>query len=88
MAVLSRSALLSKLNSIINDNNFGDVEPSEVREVLIDIRDSAVWNDEGVLSVIAGITGADRVTNIVSLTQAEYDAISSPNASTIYFITD
>jgi hypothetical protein len=35
-----------------------------------------------------GITGADAVTNIVSLTQAEYDAIGSPNASTFYIITD
>lgn len=32
-----------------------------------------------------GITGADRVTNIVSLTQAEYDAIT-PDASTLYVI--
>jgi hypothetical protein len=35
-----------------------------------------------------GITGADAVTNIVSLTQAEYDAIGSPSASTFYIITD
>lgn len=35
-----------------------------------------------------GITGADVVTNIVSLTQSEYDAIGSPNASTFYIITD
>ena len=33
-----------------------------------------------------GITGADAVTNIVSLTQAEYDAIGTPDASTVYFI--
>jgi hypothetical protein len=39
-------------------------------------------------SVVAGITGADAVTNIVSLTQAEYDAIGSPSASTFYIITD
>jgi hypothetical protein len=36
----------------------------------------------------AGITGADAVTNIVSLTQAEYDAIATPNAATLYVITD
>ena len=35
-----------------------------------------------------GITGADQVTNVVSLTQAEYDAIGTPNASTFYVITD
>lgn len=32
-----------------------------------------------------GITGADRITNIVSLTQAEYDALT-PNATTLYVI--
>jgi hypothetical protein len=35
-----------------------------------------------------GITGADAVTNIVSLTQAEYEAIATPNAATLYVITD
>lgn len=35
-----------------------------------------------------GVTGADKVTNIISLTQAEYDAIATPNASTLYIITD
>ena len=34
-----------------------------------------------------GVTGADQVTNIISLTQAEYDAIVSPDASTFYVIT-
>lgn len=35
-----------------------------------------------------GITGADRITNVVSLTQAEYNAIIAPNASTLYVIID
>jgi hypothetical protein len=34
-----------------------------------------------------GVTGADQVTNIISLTQAEYDAIVSPDANTFYVIT-
>jgi hypothetical protein len=34
-----------------------------------------------------GVTGADQVTNIMSLTQAEYDAIVSPDAATFYVIT-
>tara|TARA_B100001741_G_scaffold312484_2_gene315965 strand:+ start:1579 stop:1827 length:249 start_codon:yes stop_codon:yes gene_type:complete len=33
-----------------------------------------------------GITGADKVSNIVSLTQSEYDALSSYDASTVYII--
>jgi hypothetical protein len=40
-----------------------------------------------VASNTAGITGADAVTNMVSLTQAEYDAIGTKNASTVYVIT-
>ena len=40
-----------------------------------------------VRSDVTCITGADAVTNIVSLTQAEYDAIGTPNPSTLYIIT-
>lgn len=35
-----------------------------------------------------GVTGADKITNIMSLTTAEYAAIVAPNASTLYIITD
>ena len=35
-----------------------------------------------------GVTGADAITNIMSLTQAEYAAIGSPDAATLYLITD
>lgn len=35
-----------------------------------------------------GITGADAVTNMVSLTQTEYNNIPTPDASTLYIITD
>lgn len=58
----------------------------------------AQWNADGdlvdgskaasalVISDPTGVTGADAVTNVMSLTQAEYDAIT-PNASTLYVIT-
>jgi hypothetical protein len=36
----------------------------------------------------SGVTGADAITNIMSLTQAEYAAIGSPDAATLYLITD
>lgn len=36
-------------------------------------------------SVTTGVTGADAITNIMSLSQAEYDAIT-PAASTLYVI--
>ncbi len=41
-----------------------------------------------IVSDITGVTGADPITNIISLTQSEYDAIGSPDASTYYVITD
>jgi len=41
-----------------------------------------------VESDVTGVTGADAVTNIMSLTQAEYDDIVTPNSSTLYAITD
>ena len=39
-----------------------------------------------VESDTTGITGADQVTNMVTLTQAEYDAIGTPNVTTVYII--
>jgi hypothetical protein len=41
-----------------------------------------------ILSDITDVEGADVVTNIISLTQAEYNEIATPDASTIYNITD
>ena len=43
-------------------------------------------NIGAVASDPTGITGADAISNAVSLTQAEYDAIT-PDASTLYIIT-
>lgn len=43
---------------------------------------------KAVVSEPAGVTGADQITNIMSLTSAEYAAIGTPNASTLYIITD
>ena len=40
-----------------------------------------------VTSDISGITGAGVISNIVSLTQADYDAISTPDSTTLYVIT-
>ena len=40
-----------------------------------------------VPSNTTGVTGADIITNMISLTQLEYDAITTPDASTLYIIT-
>ena len=39
-----------------------------------------------VESDTTGVTGADSINNIISLTQAEYDAITTPDAATLYVI--
>jgi len=39
-----------------------------------------------LVSAIAGITGADAITNVVSLTAAEYAAIGTKSATTLYII--
>ena len=39
-----------------------------------------------VLSKIAGITGASVITNCVALSQADYDAITTPDPATLYVI--
>lgn len=41
-----------------------------------------------VVSDTSAGSGSDVVNNIVSLTQAEYAAIGSPDAATLYLITD
>jgi len=41
-----------------------------------------------IASNTTGVTGADQITNIMSLTTAEYEAIGSPDSSTLYIITD
>jgi hypothetical protein len=47
---------------------------------------STLTNDAAyVPSNPTGVTGADAITNMMSLTQAEYDVIT-PNASTFYVI--
>ena len=54
------------------------------------LADSAVQPADISLMVesdVTGVTGADAITNVISLTQAEYDAIGTPDAATLYVIT-
>jgi ABC-type ATPase with predicted acetyltransferase domain len=60
----------------------GRIAATNVQEAIEELdTDTAL----AVLSDVTGITGADRVTNIVSLTQAEYDALI-PDTATLYVI--
>jgi hypothetical protein len=42
--------------------------------------------DNIVFSKISGITGATAIANIVTLSQAQYDALLTPDATTLYVI--
>lgn len=49
--------------------------------------DALTASDIGAVgSDTTGITGATKITNIVALTQAQYDAIASPSSTTLYVI--
>lgn len=48
--------------------------------------DARIAASNKVSSNVTGITGADQITNMVRLTQAEYNAIT-PDASTFYVVT-
>jgi len=91
-------SLVNKAWRFVNDGslqlrspmNLGSEVDATITSTKVGNWDTAYgWGDhatEGyVKSDTTGITGADQVTNMVTLTQAEYDAIT-PNASTVYFI--
>lgn len=48
--------------------------------------DARIAASNKVSSDPTGVTGADAITNMVSLTQAEYDAIGTPDTATLYVI--
>lgn len=50
------------------------------------LADSRIAASDKISSNVTGVTGADRITNIISLTQAEYDAIAVKSNTTQYII--
>tara|TARA_Y100000401_G_scaffold112632_1_gene112312 strand:+ start:10703 stop:10975 length:273 start_codon:yes stop_codon:yes gene_type:complete len=52
------------------------------------IVDFATTSGGAVGSDATGVSGAETITNIIRLSQSEYNAISSPDASTLYVIED
>ena len=58
----------------------------EVAHTGITFVDNTTQTSAGVTSVSDGITGASRLTNIVKITQAGYDALSPKDPATVYYI--
>lgn len=57
------------------------VQSGSNKKITVDLFKSGL-----VESDTTGITGANIVTNIVTISQSNYDAISTPDANTIYII--
>jgi hypothetical protein len=77
----------------LNDlSNVSAAAPSD-NDVLVFDTTTSTWVAEapaagGIASDTTGITGASAITNIVAIQQADYDDIVSPDASTLFLITD
>jgi hypothetical protein len=66
--------------------NADEAEGVEISHTGITFGDSTTQDSAGVTSKITGITGAAAITNIVSISQAAYDALATKNATTLYII--
>lgn len=67
---------------VADTNAFTDAEQTKLSGITAGAEVNTIDSDP------TGVTGADQVTNVISLTTAEYGAIGSPDASTLYVITD
>lgn len=72
------------INFILKDNGG---TPTEGQVLTADSSGEGYWAEPVVNSGPTAVPGANSITNMMSLTQAEYDAIPAPDASTLYVIT-
>jgi hypothetical protein len=75
------AALKTAYEGEANTNAYTDAEVTKLAGIEAGAKVNTIDSDP------TGITGADQVTNVVSLTTSEYGAIT-PDASTLYVITD
>jgi hypothetical protein len=54
---------------------------------VITFHDGTQQGSAGIASVTTDIGGASRITNCVSISQSDYDALASKDGSTLYVIT-
>lgn len=62
MTAKTPAVLLSDINTLINDQTTNDITPGEVRQILIDLLDSANIKNSGSSSGIRTITASGTIT--------------------------
>lgn len=77
-------------NLVLTDNTGAETATFDAQAKLTENRTYDLPDRSGtiVVSDTSAGSGSDVVNNIVSLTQAEYNAIGSPDAATLFLITD
>lgn len=102
MTVRTKAELTSQINTLLSDNTAGDISAADVRSVLTDVADSlqfaansfsGEYDDLGgvpanlISGDPTGITGATLLARVVSISQADYDALpdATKNDATILF---
>lgn len=63
--------LAAQIRQVFNDQITADIDPVDIG---------------AVASTTTGITGASRVTNMVTISQANYNSLSPKDANTLYVI--
>lgn len=78
----------------IEAGSTADQTGSEIKSLYESEADTNAFTDDekskvsiAVVSDTTGVTGANVINNVISLTQAEYDAIT-PDPATLYVITE
>jgi hypothetical protein len=71
--------------SVIADKP-ADFPPSSHTHAISDVTSLQTSLDDKAASITTGITGASKITNMVSLTEASYTALSVKNTTTLYVV--
>jgi len=83
LPVPGKSVTIKRNQEIVEDSAVGiALKKYYPEDVIVEENNMLVQSDPST------IIGAKGITNIIALTQSEYDAITSPDETTLYIITE
>lgn len=88
MAVKTNQELADQISALLTANGAGAITGPLLRSLMQDINDSMATDAELTASLEGYVQGGNGIDAIVKLTQAEYDAIAAPSATTLYVIEE